>query len=123
MESVHDKFVIYFCREDSEWVAHSLKTDQIGTGPCVVDAIADLMQGLKNLSELHQKDPDIEIFRDAPEEIQLMQKNAKNLDKVIMEIAYKRFLDQLECDSEEKLVNLNFSPNEKLVADYDSVLA
>ena len=82
--------LIYYSQEDECWIAHSLHTDQLGSGKCVTEALADLMQGLKNLFALAIEHPDIEIFREAPDEIKRMIRNAKPLPGEIFDIAYNQ---------------------------------
>lgn len=82
--------LIYYSPEDERWIAHSLHTDQIGTGECVTEALADLIQGLVNLFALAAEHPDIEIFREAPQNIKQMIRSAKPLPGEIFDIAYHR---------------------------------
>ncbi len=86
--------LIYMSSEDNCWVAHSLHTDQIGTGDCPTEALADLIRGLKHLCELAAEHPDTEISRDAPAEIKRMIRYAKPLPDEIFQIAYRRVHDQ-----------------------------
>lgn len=48
-ERLRDTCVIYYSREDKCWVAHSVRTDQIGMGDCVVHALADLMRAVEQV--------------------------------------------------------------------------
>jgi len=82
--------LIYYSPEDEHWIAHSLHTDQLGTGECVTEALADLIKGLENLFALATEQPDIEIFREAPEDIKRMIRYAKPLPGEIFDIAYHR---------------------------------
>ena len=84
-----DTCVIYHSEEDGCFVAHSLRTDQIGTGDCVVAALADLMRAIEELLELAEKERDVAIYRDAPPEIRRMAKRAKPLPVELYEIAHK----------------------------------
>jgi len=82
--------VIYYSDEDGVWIAHSLHTDQIGTGDCPTEALADLILGLRHLFKLAAEHPDIEIFRKAPDEIYRKIRRAKPLPDEIYQIAYRR---------------------------------
>ena len=90
-----DECLIYYSDQDRSWIAHSLQTDQLGYGDCVVDAIVDLLIGTKNLLELKKKDAEIEIFHQAPPEIVEEYGKAKPLPDVLWEIALDRFLKKL----------------------------
>jgi hypothetical protein len=90
-----DEFVIYYSKTDKSWIAHSLCTDQLGYGDCVVNAIVDLLIGTKNLLDLHAKDPDVEIYRQAPERIKRYGKRAKRLPEVLWEVACERYENKL----------------------------
>lgn len=81
---------IYESRKDKCWIAHSLRTDQIGTGDNVVEALADLLLAVDQLLELAQEERDIEVFRPAPAAIQNKVKTAKRLPKEIYEIAHRK---------------------------------
>ncbi len=85
-----DECVIYFYQPDKCWVAHSLKTDQIGTGECVVDSLADLILAVNQCVEAANEDPTIGLFRDAPDSIKKKVANAEMLPLEIYEIAYKK---------------------------------
>lgn len=85
-----DKCVIYESRQDNCWVAHSLRTDQIGTGDCVVDALADLLKAIGQILNLANQENDVAVSREAPARIQRMVQTAQPLPREIYEIAYKR---------------------------------
>jgi hypothetical protein len=82
--------LIYFSSEDDCWIAHSLHTDQLGTGDCPTEALADLVQGLENLFAIAAEHPDIEIFREASQDIKRMIRSARPLPEEIFDIAYHR---------------------------------
>ena len=84
-----DPCVIYESTADKCWIAHSLRTDQIGTGDCVLDALVDLMRAIHALLEIATKEDDIEILREAPAEIQRKAQDAQPLPEEIYEIAHK----------------------------------
>ena len=82
--------VIYQSTKDNCWIAHSLRTDQIGTGNDVVEALTDLLIAIDELLELAEEESNIEVFRAAPSEIQNKVKTAKRLPKEIYEIAHRK---------------------------------
>jgi hypothetical protein len=90
-----DECLIYHSDEDRAWIAHSLKTDQLGFGDCVVNALVDLLIGTKNLLKLKKKDPEIEIFHQASPEIIAESEKAKPLPSVLWEVALERFHKKL----------------------------
>jgi hypothetical protein len=94
-----DECVIYYSQEDRAWIAHSLYTDQLGYGDCVVDAIVDLLVGTRNILALYEKDPDIEVQRQAPPEIQRYRESAQRLPDVLWEVAQARLHKQLRWDT------------------------
>lgn len=85
-----DTFAIYFSKTDKCWIAHSLRTDQFGTGDCVLNAFVDGMKAVDQVIELAGKHKGIEILHEAPEEIQLIAKNAMHLPDEIFDIAHKK---------------------------------
>lgn len=85
-----DTAVIYHSPEDGCWIAHSLKTDQIGTGEQVVDALADLIRGVHAVLRLARKDHSIAYLRAAPSEIKRRAAGSKKLPSEIFEVAYRR---------------------------------
>jgi hypothetical protein len=88
--NLSDSIVIYHSSEDRCWVAHSLRTDQIGTGDDVVTALAAVIRGLDSLCELAEEDETIAYLREAPPEIQAMEATATPLLKELFEIAHKK---------------------------------
>ena len=87
--SPNDSVVIYWSDEDASWIAHSLRTDQIGTGGRLVDALADVLKAIKLVYAEAKKDPTLGALREAPEEIQKMAETARKLPREIYEVAYK----------------------------------
>jgi len=81
--------VIYYDTEDECWVAHSLDTDQVGTGGRIVDALADLIRAVQALFELAKQDNSIALFRKAPPEIVAKIKKAKKLPGEVYEVAHR----------------------------------
>ncbi|MGB2823246.1 MAG: hypothetical protein WBF17_19840 [Phycisphaerae bacterium] len=88
-KKAHDACVIYYSRGDGCWIAHGLHTDQIGTGDCVVHALADLMIALQELADLAAEDPSIAMLREAPPAIQRKARSAQPLPRELYEIAHK----------------------------------
>ena len=86
------KETFYICEspEDRCWVSHSLLTDQIGTGSCVVEALIDGMRAVDGLVALSQRDKTINVFRDAPKHILDAAKTAQELPKELYEIAHRQ---------------------------------
>jgi hypothetical protein len=119
IKSFKDECVIYFSQEDRSWIAHSLYTDQLGYGDCVVDALVDLFVGTQNLIALHVKDPTIEVFCDAPKEIQNLRKTAKPLGNALLQVAYERYVKKLPWPMhidipENELFKTQFSEPQKV---------
>src|SRR5665213_453784 len=81
--------VLYHSEEDACWIAHGLRTDQIGTGDRLVTALADLMRAVRALCEMAEKDESIAYLRPAPPEIFERFRNAKPLPKELSEISHK----------------------------------
>ena len=82
----HDEAVIYYSQEDSSWIAHSLSSDQMGFGESVIEALADLLKALRQVHELADADPSIQI-QPAPQEIRNLAQNARRLPGEMLEIA------------------------------------
>lgn len=77
-----DEFLIYYSKEDGSWVAHSLHTDQMGFGDCVVDALVDLMVGLHNLLNLAKRE-NVQVLFEAPDDIKELVHTAKPIAECI----------------------------------------
>jgi|WetSurMetagenome_2_1015567.scaffolds.fasta_scaffold96242_2 hypothetical protein len=83
-----DVCVIYPSQHDKGmWVAHSINTDQLGVGDCVLDAYVELRRAVTALLAAAQDDPSIQVFRRAPQEVCDRLLTAKELPKEIQEIA------------------------------------
>jgi hypothetical protein len=89
-----DTFAIFYSSEDKCWVAHSLRTDQFGTGKSILDAFVDGMRAVDQVVALAVKKPGIEVFSEAPEEIQQIARRARPLPKEIYDIAHKQLYGQ-----------------------------
>lgn len=87
----NDVWVIYPSQQDEgKYVAHSLRTDQLGVGECIVDALVELVLALRTLLKERRRDTRVDIYRDAPAEVWDMLNHAKRLPKEIEEIAQMR---------------------------------
>lgn len=89
-----DVCLVYQSKEDKCWVAHSMRTDQIGTGDCIVNALADLLRAVKELLELAEEDGSIQVLKDAPAEFQKLAKTAQTLPQEVYEVAHKMVFGQ-----------------------------
>jgi hypothetical protein len=74
-----DGILVYYSPQDRVWFAHSLRTDQIGCGDGILEAIESLLRGIKTILEMRKPDPSIELWHEAPPSIQSKFKNAKPL--------------------------------------------
>lgn len=88
-QNYSDEVVIYWSEEDGCWIAHTIRTDQIGTGERIVDALADALKAVSSIIEEAGKDPTLALYRDAPNEIKDIAKTAKQLPLEIYEVAHK----------------------------------
>ena len=95
---LHDKVVIYQSKEDGGWIAHSLRTDQIGYGDSIVDALADVMKAVDQVCRAAEQDPTLAYLRDAPKLMKRLFKNAKPLPKEIYEVAHRKVHGQWPKD-------------------------
>jgi hypothetical protein len=84
-----DQLVIYFSQEDGRWIAHSLRTDQIGTGDRIVEAVADMIAAVDTVCRNAVEDGTLAYLREAPDEIKAMAAHAQNLPLEIYEVAHK----------------------------------
>jgi len=83
-----DTFVIYPSEmEEGFWVAHSLNTDQIGTGKCVLQAYVALLRAMRVLLGEAAKNPQLRLLNPAPKEVRDRCKRARKLPMEIVEIA------------------------------------
>ena len=85
--------VIYWSKTDKCWIAHSLYTDQVGTGARVMNALADLIQAIKSIGEVAKEDSSVAYFRRAPGKILRMAETAKPLPGECFEVAYRMVHD------------------------------
>lgn len=80
-----ETFVLYKSREDSCWIAHGLRTDQIGTGQDAVHALADGIRAVDAVLETASQRSHVKAYREAPPEIQRLAKTATLLPDEISE--------------------------------------
>jgi hypothetical protein len=88
--TIQETAVIFQSVEDECWIAHGLRTDQIGTGDSIVNALADLIRALEAVAAQARRDPSISLLRKAPPEIQARAKTARKLPQELYEIAHRR---------------------------------
>ena len=74
-----DSAAIFFSQEDNCWIAHSLRTDQIGTGKNAVDALADVIRAVNQVCCQAQCDKSLAYLREAPPKIQKIAKSTCKL--------------------------------------------
>lgn len=86
---IRDTIVIYHSAEDGCWIGHSLRTDQIGTGGSVIEALADAIRAVDQVLDLAAHDKSIAAFREAPDEVKQIAKSSKALPEELYEIAHK----------------------------------
>jgi hypothetical protein len=67
----------------------SLRTDQIGTGKDVIDALVELLEAVGSLLVLSKKHTDIKVRRKAPAALRRRARRAIILPKELLEIALK----------------------------------
>jgi hypothetical protein len=89
---VRDTIVIYHSPEEGGWIAHGLRTDQIGIAATPVDALAQLIRLVNRLLEEAAVDNSIATYREAPFEIQEMANRSKELPKEVVEVAHWKAL-------------------------------
>jgi hypothetical protein len=87
--AVEEEAVIYFSDEDGCWIAHGLRTDQIGTGERVVDALADLIRAVDEVAQLAAEDESIAVLRSAPDQVLSLAASAQLLPLEVFDVAYK----------------------------------
>ncbi len=83
-----DEVVIYPNHEDGGWIAHSLRTDQIGIGDSIVESLADVMRAVDQVCRAAEKDETLAYLREAPGDIKEILARAKPLPKEIFEVAH-----------------------------------
>ncbi|MDD4888780.1 MAG: hypothetical protein PHU85_02525 [Phycisphaerae bacterium] len=83
-ENQVDVWLIYKSEDDpGQWVAHSLKTDQLAVGDCVISAYTELKQVMRAFWQAAANDPSIVIER-APREFFDRLKDATPLEDAFL---------------------------------------
>ena len=90
IRKLQDEIIIYFSKEDGCWIAHSLRTDQIGTGGRIVDALADALKAIDEVFDLAARDKTVAHLREAPAEVKRKVKRSARLPREIYEIAHQK---------------------------------
>ena len=57
---------VYWFSVDNCWIAHSMYTDQIGTGETPVEALQDMVKAVDQVFELAKEDETVQPWRYAP---------------------------------------------------------
>ncbi len=115
-----DEIVIYHSRKDRCWIAHSLRTDQIGTGGRIVDALADAIRAVQQVVAEAVKDPTLVVLRDAPTSVQKYRSKSQKLPREIYEIAHKMVHGEWPAD-----LDLSVEPkreSQRFTATFEEVL-
>ena len=87
-ERFSDEWVIYPSElETGRYVAHSLRTDQVGVGKCVLDAYIELARCIRSVLREATRDKRIQVYQPAPQEVWEKLRHAVHLPKEIEEIA------------------------------------
>ena len=92
MERVPKHFVdlcLIYQDEDvpGQWIGHSLNTDHVAVGDCVLDAYMALERVLHALWQEANADPRVRLFSRAPQAVRDRLKHARPLPKELLEIA------------------------------------
>ena len=98
-----DEFVVYRAPDpgdDGLFIAHSIRTDQLGMAETVGGAIYELLVALRKLYEEHEKDPAVRIDRMADESIQALYFNSDPLPEKYWHEAKSRLSN--ESDGEDQ---------------------
>lgn len=69
---VDESAVAYWSDDDGVWIAHGLRTDQLGTGETRDEALADLHRAVMPVLELADADESLAYLRESPPEFQVM---------------------------------------------------
>lgn len=89
IQPFEESVVLYYSDEDRAWIAHGLRTDQIGVGDRIVDALADFLKAIDQVLQNAREDRTLAYLREAPEDIQRMHDEARRLPNEIYEVAHK----------------------------------
>ena len=86
--------MIYWSKQDECWVAHSLRTDQIGLGQGPVYALADMIKAVDQVMDVAAEDASITPWREAPARVQNMVEKADVLPREMYEVAHRMALGE-----------------------------
>lgn len=75
---------------EGNWIAHSINTDHVAVGNCVLNAYVELEEVLNRLLREASRDKNIQFMSSAPQEIIDKLKHARPLPKELLEIAELR---------------------------------
>lgn len=106
-----DSIAIYYSEADECWVAHSLRTDQIGMGDRVVDALAAVMRAVDHVFQAAAEDSSIQPLQPAPDEVVRLFERAQPLPREVYEIAHKIVHGQWPAD-----LDIDVTPRDKRLA-------
>lgn len=84
-----DIAVIYHSSEDGCWIAHSLRTDQVGTGVDMGRALADLIRGVDSIIKMATEDSSLAYLREAGNDVKALAAKSKPLPAEIYEVAHR----------------------------------
>jgi hypothetical protein len=87
-----ETIVIYHSPDEGGWVAHGLRTDQVGIAASPVDALAQFIRLLRQLLKEAAVDLSISIHREAPYDVQEMAGRSRMLPEEIVEVAHWKAL-------------------------------
>jgi len=87
---LNETLVIFYSDEDQRWIAHGLRTDQIGDGDSVIAALEDGIRAIDAVLSVAHDDPTVAVLREAPADVQARARNSTPLPREIYEIAHRR---------------------------------
>ena len=87
IQPFEDRLVVYRSDEDGCWVAHSLRTDQVGTGDSIVSALADVIRAVYQVCATAEADDTIAYLREAPPEVQRLADRVEQLPEELVDEA------------------------------------
>ncbi len=99
-----DIIVLYPSVDDVEpglWVAHSARTDQVGVGHDLIEAIRELALSVRTLLEEAAKDPTVRVEQPAPLEVLRKLQGATSLPKPLLERVRAALHSYMRKDSDE----------------------
>lgn len=79
-----DIWLFYRSEDDpGMWVGHSLFTDQVAVGKCVLEAYTVLRRVIRALLEEAKADPAVRVFQPAPKEVMQRLQKSRPLSREI----------------------------------------